>query len=241
MAFYPAVQGDTTSAYYMNSNFEHIAEGDRLPREGVSLTSVSNKYNLGRQHVRWEEIHVVDLNIESFVTNCWNKLTEITLSATSSYTSIEGLNGDNINNMMILFRLKSQDTIRAEVKIKVNSSTTDNYHNFYMGGQNNTVIKGHSIQSGTTICVAQRTLLKPTNTSGFAIVFMNTKTGHYRNGIIYRLDGGRNTTTASAAYSMRIETFTYQSKDDTITSIQFMTAAGEEMASQTSIQIWGSV
>ena len=238
MTFRPAVQGETTSAYYMNGNFEDIAMNNRIPREGVDLDFSDNKYNLGTRYARWLNTYVVELNVTSFITKCWNNLVDVTLSATSSYTSFEGLNGDDYQDIMILLRLKSKDSTRSEVFLKVNSSTTDSYHHLYVSGKGFVVSRDHNTESSTSICYAAPGTSRPTNTSGFSIIHMNTARGHYRNGIIYRIDGSTNTTLDSA-YSMTLKTFSYLSKDDTITSIQIFTDTGYEMASQTSIQIWG--
>jgi hypothetical protein len=99
-------QSTTAYAEEINDNFYHIAQGNLLPRSGVSLTTIDSTYDLGSSICNWNNLFCNTLNIYSAVysdNRLWQLLKTTILTVTASTIDIlpAGFSGDNYEEIKI--------------------------------------------------------------------------------------------------------------------------------------------
>ena len=149
--FYP----DTTvSAADMNANFQHIGNGNWLPRGGSSLDATTGVYDLGSASYPWNNVYIHTLNVSGYSnTNSWNMVSSVTLSSTATSIEFTGLSGDVLRiTGNILFSSPGTLTTGADYFFYFNGDSGTNY------GET-----GRYNATGTLY------LAKDTSTAGFAL------------------------------------------------------------------------
>ena len=103
MSFTVFQNNTTHDAIEVNDNFYHIAQGDFIPRTGVSLTAdVTGLIDLGSSSYKWDSLYANAIVAGSVSgIGIWNLITTVILSASSSDINITGLNGDTDGIYMI--------------------------------------------------------------------------------------------------------------------------------------------
>jgi len=125
---YTIFQTDTTiTATDFDNNFKDVAQGNYIPRGGVSLTATDSVYDLGSTAYKWLDVHTQNIEIQSDVKvgKCINMIAETTL--TESATSIEftGLNGDDDEIYEINYHIYGYGT--TSVFMYLNGDSAANY------------------------------------------------------------------------------------------------------------------
>ena len=122
--FYP----DTTvSAADMNANFQHIGNGNWLPRGGSSLDATTGVYDLGSASYPWNNVYVHTLNVSGYSnTNSWNMVSSVTLSSTATSVEFTGLSGD-VLRITGNFIFSSPGTTGTDYYLYFNGNSSTNY------------------------------------------------------------------------------------------------------------------
>jgi hypothetical protein len=114
--FHILAESTTADANDLNDNWKHIADGDRLPRDGNSLTVADATYDLGSSTTTWNNLFCNNLNISQTLTTAdkslwipiWEGMTVTALGGGFYKLDISGLNGDE--DLEYRFKFKSNVT-----------------------------------------------------------------------------------------------------------------------------------
>ena len=97
MSFHILYESTTADATDVNDNFYHIAQGSRLPMDGVAMGYTDNALDLGSSSVRWNNLICNNIDTAS-VTASYAKMpiviADYTLPQAANEFEITGLNGD---------------------------------------------------------------------------------------------------------------------------------------------------
>lgn len=237
MSFYIFSNGNTASAYEMTENFKWGGAGDRLPRDGVSLTAIDATYNLGASTAIWDDVYCNYLEIANSVYgsyNLWVLLDEVTLSATASSIEFTGLNGDTQTEYMI--QVYYTENTQSSLYMIFNGDSAANY-----GGQRLSFYDSHSIssdrtQGATEIITCQQTRYRTTTAiNSFCRMFVSAKTNTERTAVLSEINSFINPGVARGF----ITSWIWDNTASTITSIKFYSTETNGMETGTTIKIWG--
>lgn len=178
MAFTIFQHSTTANATEINANFYHVAQGDRLPRSGGSLTAADSTYNVGSSSYIWDEIYC----IQPYVSN-WSVTAEYYLSveitATTASIEIIGLNDNlykhHIIDMIIFPKLATAST--QYMVINSDSSASYCYIRYNTGNpaavnatSQSYIYLGDGLSAGTTTSYHRTTININSKDSSYKII-----------------------------------------------------------------------
>lgn len=135
-------KGHTVSADDVQGNFNHVGQGDLIPRGGNLLEPTTGVYDLGSNAYRWDQGYVNTVNLGSgTVQRCMNMIAEVTLTATASSIEFTGLNGEVDVVYEINCDIVGYATAYAWCFFN-GDSTTNNYGYQYVDAENTVVTSG---------------------------------------------------------------------------------------------------
>ena len=155
MSFKTFVYDEYIIADEFNDNFSWIGGGDWLPRGGSGLAPSDSVYDLGSQTYKWNNIYAHTLDIDGNAnTGHWNKIAEVTLTATSQEIEFTGLNIDLCkiicnSSLFIANTLGPEQT--ATLNLYINNDSGTNYGQLYITGKENIATSITALQAQTSI------------------------------------------------------------------------------------------
>jgi hypothetical protein len=125
---------NSTTAYanQVNDNFYHFADGNLIPRGGVSLTATDSVYDLGSSTYRWKTTYINSVNLVNDLHPAMNLISEVTLTVTSSVIDITGLNGEADEIYEIIFNGIGYATETAYMFPNADSQTNNYGYQYFM-------------------------------------------------------------------------------------------------------------
>ena len=236
----------TISADDMNNNFNHCFAGDWLPLSGATLTTdTTETLDIGSQTDAWNTLYCNNLNIDGEVSQCFNMIAEVTLSAPASDIEFSGLNGDQDEVYIINTRIHANTTTSYILySYLFNGDSGANYGMQYIIGSDNTTIavrlSGNPL-NGFMGWNGASGYLTVTAIESYSEMMLYAKTGNERVSISNVLEYGGGTYCGDMMNSGCI----WNNTSDTITSIKITavspSATGDEFGVGTNIQIWAKV
>lgn len=134
MSFYIFTSGTTAYANEVMDNFYHVADGDRLPLGGQSLTSTDSAYDIGSSSTTWSNafintINCTNLEITGSVTSTktWNIMAYSELDDTATAIEFTGLSGDIDKEYFIQMNVYPTESITTYTYVIFNGDSATNY------------------------------------------------------------------------------------------------------------------
>ena len=228
--FYPET---TVSAADMNSNFQHIGNGNWLPMGGNSMENTTGAYDLGSTVYRWNNVYCNTLNVSGYSnTSTWNLVSSVTLSSTASSIEFTGLNYK-------LYIIKGSIIITGKnywISQIFNDDSSSSYaETSFMVSAGALQINMYDTETSNTIIFGSTSLTNTNYISFDMNVYANPGYERFviKSSAIY---GSSTTTLRLSDYG----SFVWANTSSTITSIKFYnTSPGDPMIAGTSIQLWG--
>jgi len=233
MAFRELFNSQTVDAADMNANFQFIRAGSTLPRDGTLLTTTDSALDLGGTSVRWDTVHGNVFDLDASITTAnrdlWVLVDEVVLSVGSLKIDFTGLNGDDLETMMVLANGPMDDT-GGTLHITFNNDTaTTSYGNQLLQASN--VTPG----AARDVTVTGFPIYNQGNKAASRTVIY-TKTGNERTGLTFSLTNSSGTT--AAIIQMRASL--WNNTASTITSLALVTGVtNATISAGTNVQLWG--
>jgi hypothetical protein len=225
----------TADASEVMGNFYHIFDGDRLPRGGDNFEPTTGVYDIGSSTYKWNQLHCVNLNINSISSDnktIWRLIYSAELSAAATSIEITGLNGDNDRDYMLEFHLVDNTT--TSVNMIFNGDSAASYGVQYNGGTAGAATTA-ARDTGTSIALC-RLSRNDTSTSIYCSTWMNIKgiSGYPK--AMHKVEA--NSFRATNIYRIFVESWVWTGTG-TITSIKFIASENNGLGVGTKVLLIG--
>lgn len=245
MNYFKVESSLTADASDINDNFYYFNQGSVLPRNETddSFASIDVTNNIGSSIATWNNFYCKDAAVSSSISannNLWVLLDETTLLVTTSSIEFSGLNGDSVEEYMIISKfVESVFTAGGNVSkaLWFNSDTgaSSNYTREYMYAAGVNIYSILSTSTAIVLCYGVSAAAGEYVSSAFCKSYINAKTGHNRS--IVGVSSGK--VNEKSVGGIARHGGVWDNTSDTISSITIAGTTAITMEPNTNIQLWG--
>ena len=142
--------GETATAGDTNHNFQFVGNGDWLPRSGIELDLTTGSLDLGTDTVRWQDVHVQNLDLSGGLfgkIDTLHMISQIEVSAAAQRIEFTGLEGKRFYQMFL--KIVGGGIARYYMSFNGDSSASYGYESLRSAGGTTDAGQGWSVSSVT--------------------------------------------------------------------------------------------